>query len=56
MNIHEARRCIRYCVNYLRLIDESPRAARDLIEAVNVIVKYKISKISKKKRKKKNDK
>ena len=52
MNIHEARRCIRYCVNYLRLVDESPRAARDLVEAINVIVKHNIKLAKNKKRKK----
>ena len=50
MDIHEARRCIRFCANYLQVIDESSRAAYDLQRAVDVIVKYNISKTNKKRK------
>jgi hypothetical protein len=37
MDIYEARRCVLACAIYLAEKDESPRAAKDLIQAVKVI-------------------
>ena len=36
-DIRTARRCVEACAKYLRTTDDSPLAARDLIEAVRVI-------------------
>ena len=33
MTVHEARRCIAACADYLRRVDGSPRAANDLHQA-----------------------
>lgn len=37
MDVNEAWRCIRACATYLREKDDSPRAARDLIEVGKVL-------------------
>lgn len=37
MDLATARRCVAACAKYLRRVDDSPRAARDLEEAVRVI-------------------
>ena len=37
MNRDEAKRCVNACAKYLRERDESPRAAKDLLEAVEVL-------------------
>lgn len=38
MNIMEARLCVQACVRYLREKDDSPRAAKDLDEAVEILI------------------
>jgi len=37
MDLATARRCVEACAEYLRQRDDSPRAARDLRQAVKVI-------------------
>lgn len=37
MDVATAKRCVSLCAKYLRERDDSPRAARDLEEAVQVI-------------------
>lgn len=39
MDVREAWRCVRACSEYLRMVDDSPRAARDLIVAVQTLIK-----------------
>lgn len=38
MNAMEARFCVEACARYLLRRDESPKAAKDLLEAVEVLI------------------
>lgn len=38
MDVATAKRCVTACANYLRDKDDSPRASKDLLEAVKVLI------------------